>query len=144
MLCPERGVFIGTMRKELKCAVVAAAVAAVFGLLAAPAAIRAEGEVPSVRYMRITAYASTPDETDNTPFVTANGIRVRDGIVATNLLPFGTQIEIPDLFGNKVFAVEDRMSPRIKNTIDIWMPTRAGAIRFGVKYTNVLVLLPQT
>ena len=90
--------------------------------------------------MRITAYASVPDETDDTPFITANGTHVRDGIVASNILPFGTRIQIPKLFGNKIFTVEDRMSRRIKNTIDIWMPNVPAAVDFGVAHASVLVL----
>ena len=94
--------------------------------------------------MRITAYASVPAETDNTPFITANGTHVRDGVVASNILPFGTKIEIPDLFGTKIFTVEDRMNPRIKNTIDIWMSNRLRAVDFGVTHASVIVLGSQT
>jgi len=90
--------------------------------------------------MRITAYASVPDETDNTPFITANGTHVHDGVVASNILPFGTKIQIPSLFGNKIFTVEDRMSQKIKNTIDIWMPNVPAAVDFGVTHTSVVVL----
>ena len=90
--------------------------------------------------MRITAYASVPEETDDTPFITANGTRVHDGIVASNILPFGTKIQIPALFGEKIFTVEDRMSKRIGNTIDIWMPTKLDAVDFGVTHTSVIVL----
>jgi 3D (Asp-Asp-Asp) domain-containing protein len=90
--------------------------------------------------MRITAYASVPEETDDTPFITANGTHVHDGVVASNILPFGTKIQIPDLFGNKIFTVEDRMSKKIKNTIDIWMPTKLDAVDFGVTHTSVIVL----
>jgi 3D (Asp-Asp-Asp) domain-containing protein len=93
-----------------------------------------------VRLMRITAYTSLPDETDSTPFITANGTYVHSGIVATNLFPFGTKIEIPALFGDRVFVVEDRMSPRFNNTIDIWMPTRGDAVYFGLNYANVVIL----
>ncbi|HNY97834.1 MAG TPA: hypothetical protein PKM84_01795, partial [Candidatus Pacearchaeota archaeon] len=32
----------------------------------------------------VTAYSSTPDQCDDTPFVTAAGNQVRDGIVAAN------------------------------------------------------------
>ena len=90
--------------------------------------------------MRITAYASVPDETDDTPFITADGATVHDGIVASNILPFGTKIRIPALFGSKIFTVEDRTSRRIKNTIDIWMPTVSAAVYFGVAHTSVVVL----
>src|SRR3990167_1248447 len=42
------------------------------------------------RYVTITAYSSTPEETDSTPFITASGTHVRDGVVAANFLPLGT------------------------------------------------------
>ena len=90
--------------------------------------------------VRVTAYASVPDETDDTPFITANGTYVHDGIVASNVLPFGTQIRIPELFGDKIFTVEDRMNKRIKNTIDIWMPSVSSAVHFGMTHTSIIVL----
>ena len=75
-----------------------------------------------VRTMRVfvTGYSSTPDQTDDTPFITASGKQVRDGIVATNLLPLGTKIKIPEIYGNKVFVVEDRMNARNNQHVDIW------------------------
>jgi 3D (Asp-Asp-Asp) domain-containing protein len=93
-----------------------------------------------VMYLRVTAYASVPDETDDTPFITASGETVRDGIVASNLLPFGTKIQIPSLFGNKIFTVEDRTSPRFAKTVDIWMPSKQKAIIFGANYATIIVL----
>jgi len=56
----------------------------------------------------ITAYSSTVWQTDDTPFITASGAFVEDGIVANNLFPFGTEIKIPELYGDKIFVVEDR------------------------------------
>jgi 3D (Asp-Asp-Asp) domain-containing protein len=97
---------------------------------------------PTVLSMRITAYASVVAETDNTPFITANGTYVHDGVVATNLLPFGTEIMIPSLFGNKVFTVDDRMAARFKNSVDIWMPSVGKALYFGVHYAQVVVIPP--
>jgi len=91
-------------------------------------------------HLRITAYSSSADETDDTPFITASGQTVRDGIVATNMLPLGTKVQIPGLFGNKVFTVEDRMSPKFPKTIDIWMVTKSKAIYFGLHYADVVVL----
>ena len=96
--------------------------------------------VVSVMPMRITAYASVPDETDSTPFITADGSHVGPGEVASNILPFGTKIEIPALFGNEIFTVHDRMSQRIKNTIDIWMPSVKQAIYFGCEHAEIVVL----
>lgn len=87
----------------------------------------------------LTAYSSTSDQTDASPFITANGSHVADGIVAANFLPFGTKLKIPQLFGDKIFSVEDRMNPRYYYKIDVWMPTREAAKKFGVKYAEVEV-----
>ena len=89
----------------------------------------------------LTGYSSTVDQTDDTPFITANGTYVHDGIIANNGLPFGTQIRIPELYGNKVFSVEDRMHWRMGDyNFDIWFPTYEQAKDFGVKYAYVEVL----
>ena len=89
----------------------------------------------------VTAYSSTPGQTDETPFVTASNKYVRDGIVANNLLPFGTKVRIPKLYGDKVFTVEDRMNKRKGNYhFDIWMPSQDLAINFGLKTAEIEVL----
>lgn len=88
----------------------------------------------------VTAYSSTPEETDDTPFITAMNTQVRDGIVAANFLPFGTKLQIPEHFGDKVFTVEDRMHRRKTNFVDIWMPTKQDALNFGISYTEIIVL----
>jgi len=88
----------------------------------------------------VTAYSSTPEQTDDTPFVTASGKQVREGIVATNLLPLGTKIKIPEIYGNKVFVVEDRMNPRNNQHVDIWFPTYWEAKYFGIKRVSIVVL----
>ena len=104
-------------------------------------------EVPQVtrnvnetRDVWVTAYSSTPEETDDSPFITASGTYVRDGILATNLLPFGTEVKIPDAFGNKIFVVEDRMHRRKTNNVDIWMPSKSEALQFGIRYATIEVL----
>lgn len=100
-------------------------------------------EKKSVRRIRVvlTAYSSTVAQTDDTPFITANGTYVHDGIVANNGLPFGTQIRIPEIYGDKVFSVEDRMHwSRNGYYFDIWFPTYEQAKNFGVKYAYVEVL----
>lgn len=93
-----------------------------------------------VESVYITAYSSRPQETDDTPFITASGSHVRDGVVAANWLPFGTRIRIPALFGNKVFIVEDRMHRRNADKLDIWFASTKDAIHFGVKKTKVEIL----
>ena len=89
----------------------------------------------------ITAYSSTPWETDDTPFLTAAGTQVRDGIVANNLLPFGTKIRIPEIYGEKVFVVEDRMNwKKGKYYFDIWFPSYSEALNFGAKRAYIEIL----
>ncbi len=90
-----------------------------------------------VRKLKITAYSSSPDETDDTPNITAMGSETRNGVIAANFLPFGTQVRIPKLFGDTVFTVEDRMHRRFQDRLDVWFPTKAEAKRFGLQYTEV-------
>jgi len=92
------------------------------------------------RIVFVTAYSSTPDQTDSTPFITASGTHVRDGIVACNFLSFGTYVRFPDIYGDKIFVVEDRMALRNSHKIDIWFNTRWEAIQFGARNIRVEVL----
>lgn len=101
---------------------------------------------PSVKALRkmdvnITAYSSTPEQTDDTPFITASGAHVEDGIVANNLLPFGTKLRIPKVFGDKIFVVKDRMNARYDaDHLDIWFSETKDAKRFGVKKAQIEIL----
>lgn len=106
------------------------------------APVATEKEVITIREMTIpaTAYSSTPDQTDDTPFITARGTYVRDGIVAANFLPFGTKIKIPDIYGDKIFVVEDRMNRRYWHKIDIWFPDRESALEFGIRTVKIQIL----
>lgn len=88
----------------------------------------------------VTAYSSDEDQTDSTPFITASGERVRDGIVAANFLPFGTKIKIPKLFGDKVFVVKDRMAKRFSDRVDVWVHDRIAAQRIGLQNAEIIVL----
>lgn len=100
-----------------------------------------EEEVKKTIKVVITAYSSCPLETDDTPLITANGSQVAEGIVANNLLPFGTKIRIPELYGNKVFIVQDRMnSKKGYYHVDIWFPSKEQAINFGAVKTYIEVL----
>jgi len=89
--------------------------------------------------VELTGYSSTVDQTNSQPFITASGHRVRNGIVAANFLNFGTEIRIPEHFGDEVFVVKDRMNIRYSNPkngsydgyVDIWFPDRQSANNFG-------------
>ncbi|MFH1236595.1 MAG: hypothetical protein V1685_06735 [Parcubacteria group bacterium] len=97
-------------------------------------------DAKQVVYLNITAYSSTPDQTDGDPFTTASGSKVRDGVIAANFLPIGTRVRIPDHFGDKIFVVEDRMNPRHRYMADIWMASRDQAKEWGARYTKLEVL----
>lgn len=93
--------------------------------------------------MVITAYTSHAAQTDSTPCITASGLDVcergMEDIVATNFnwLPFGTKIKIPELFGDRVFIIHDRMNSRYSQRVDVWMKSYAEAVKFGKKYASV-------
>ena len=88
----------------------------------------------------LTAYSSTEDQTDSTPFIAASGKYVYDGMVAANFLPFGTKIKIPELFGDRIFTVDDRMNRRYQNRVDIWFGDRTSAINFGIKKAIIEII----
>lgn len=102
--------------------------------------------VPDRRFRAtITAYTSTADQTDSTPFIAASGKRVHDRMIAANGLPFGTIVKIPSLYGDKEFVVEDRMNARYTlGRMDIWLDaTKAEARKFGVKRVDVEIYYPE-
>lgn len=92
----------------------------------------------------ITAYNSEAGQTDDSPCITANNFNVCDyGVedtIAANFLPFGSKVKIPELFGNRVFVVRDRMNRRFSNRVDVWMIERPDAVNFGVKIAKIEVL----
>ncbi len=94
----------------------------------------------------ITAYTSTPGQTDDSPFIAASGKRVHDGMIAANGLPFGTRIKIPAVYGEKIFVVEDRMNSRYGyGRFDVWLDmSRAEARKFGVKRVEVEIFYPDS
>jgi 3D (Asp-Asp-Asp) domain-containing protein len=100
-------------------------------------------DAPAVRvaYATITAYASIPGETDDSPFVTADGSHVADGIVAANWLKFGTRIRIPQLSGDKVYVVHDRMNKRYSDRVDVWVPTVAQENAVGLRRNYKIEIL---
>ena len=81
----------------------------------------------------VSAYSSTADQTDDTPFIMASGKHVYNGAVAANFLPLGTKVRFPEQYGDKIFTVEDRMNRRYSFKMDIWMETREKALNFGLK-----------
>lgn len=96
----------------------------------------------SVRTM--TAYNSLPEQTDSTPCITANGFDVckhwTEDTVAANFLKFGTKIRIPELFGDRIFIVRDRMNARYSDRVDIWMKDKQDARKFGRRTAKIEIV----
>lgn len=82
----------------------------------------------------VTKYNSLPEQTDDTPFITASGQTTRDGIVANNCLPFGSKV----IINNKEYEVQDRMNKRYKcENYDIWSASYKEARQFGAQRLEV-------
>ena len=91
-------------------------------------------EVVKVFYVTATAYNPLPEQTDSTPFITASGERVRNGIVAANWFPFGTKLRINE----EIYEVQDRMNKRYNYPyIDIFMWELEEAREFGRKKLKI-------
>lgn len=101
---------------------------------------KGRGSKPAVIRTVITAYTSSREETDDTPFITASGSYARYGIVAANFLPLGTKIRLPKIFGEQIFIVEDRLHTRYNNRVDIWLSNKVQAINFGLKVSEIEIL----
>jgi 3D (Asp-Asp-Asp) domain-containing protein len=115
-----------------------------------------------VRTMVATAYSSDPWQTDDTPFIPADGSNLLTEFetygavyaIASNDLPLGAIVRLPDLFGDQRFVVRDRMNRRYtgKGRLDIYMAvpgedgeldldaSRDAARAFGIKRTRVEIL----
>ena len=105
-----------------------------------PSKKAATKSVPKTYLVPSTGYSSTKDQTDESPFITAMGTNVRDGVVAANFLPLGTVIKIPEIFGDKVFVVEDRMNSRYTFKMDLWFPTREAAMEWGLRKIKIEII----
>ena len=105
---------------------------------------QSQDDIKWSRYLVVTAYNSELGQTDDSPCITANNFNVCDyGVedtIAANFLPFGAKVKIPELFGERVFTVRDRMNRRFSNRVDVWMQEKPDAINFGVKIAKIVVL----
>lgn len=120
----------------------------------------AAGERDPLRsmYVIVTSYSSDPYQTDSSPCYPAMNYDLctwaEKGVVntvAANFLPLGTQVKFPELYGDKVFVVRDRMNARYNGTnkVDIYSavldetgkldPTasREAAKNFGLKHLKM-------
>jgi len=101
-------------------------------------------DVLNITARTITAYNSEVAQCDDTPCITANGFDVCEhGVedtIAANFLKFGTKVRIPDLFGDRIFIVRDRMNKRYSNRVDVWMIEKTDAKKFGVRIAEIEIV----
>lgn len=86
-----------------------------------------------------TWFTSTVQECDSTPFITADGTRVRNGILAVsvdllNTFDYGDSVYIEDLGW---FTIHDRMNGRWKKRIDIWCEDTHTALQNGIQRKEI-------
>jgi 3D (Asp-Asp-Asp) domain-containing protein len=93
-----------------------------------------------------TAYSSDVGQTDESPCIPADGYDLcahyekfgEGNTIAANFLPLGAQVKIPELFGDRILVVHDRMNRRYGDyRIDIWLPTKDEAVKFGSKVIDL-------
>ena len=80
------------------------------------------GGVPTIETVEATAYTWTGNKM-------ANGLYPTEGYVASNKLPLGTKIYIPEM--GQHYIVGDRIGH--SSELDIYMDSRNKAINFGRK-----------
>ncbi len=96
----------------------------------------------------VTFYTPSVDETDDTPFITASGQRVRSGICAISRdleklgFTFGRTIYVEGLGS---FEIQDRMHRRWKKRIDILVMSKKRARSLGkIENASVILFEPTT
>lgn len=114
----------------------------------APAPVTSVNKV--VRYkttVQVSGYNSEVGQTDDSPFIMANGNHVHWGAVAANIIDangrniaFGTRIKIPSLYGDQIFIVEDRLNKRYTKNVDIWFEHKADALKLGRRTVEIEIL----
>ena len=84
----------------------------------------------------VTGYSSEISQTDSTPFITASGTKVRDGVIACPMyLEIGTWLFID----GDVYICEDRMKQTepYMYYFDIWFATREEALEWGKQLKEI-------
>ena len=91
---------------------------------------------PETMTMTATAYSW---ECGNGDDLTASMTPIREGVIAVDksVIPLGSQVEI---VGLGVFSAEDTGSAIRGNRVDVFMPSRGEALRFGRQMVEIRVI----
>jgi 3D (Asp-Asp-Asp) domain-containing protein len=106
--------------------------------------INSDLAITKTAFYEVTAYTSEIGQCDGDPCHTAMGFNLCtynvEDTISANFLPFGAKIRMPELFGDRVFIVRDRMNSRFDDRIDVWFKDSHQAKHFGVKIAKVEIL----
>ncbi len=97
----------------------------------------------STKQLTVTAYSPRPQETDDTPGITASNTKVREGIVAVSRdlfrqgWVFGKKVYIKN---HGIFTISDLMNKRKQKSMDIFMHNTNKALEFGRRKLEVILL----
>ena len=93
--------------------------------------------------VKVTAYTASVEECDDTPNITASNKRVKVGYIALSRdieKDFGYKFgDIIIIQGIGYFIFEDRMHKRKTRQVDIFMLSKASALKFGVKQDIMII-----
>ena len=85
----------------------------------------------------VTSYSSDPEQTDDTPDITASGSHVHEGTAACPYrYALGTKVAIAGM----VYTCEDRMNRSYPDRFDVWSPTKEAAITWGLQTIEVTII----
>ena len=88
-----------------------------------------------------TAYNSTVSQCDASPCIAARGFNLcehnEEDVIAANFLPIDAEVRFPELYGDKIFTVVDRMHPRYNYRVDFWKKDLQEAKEFGVRRVKI-------
>lgn len=87
----------------------------------------------------ITAYTSSPDETDDTPTLMADGTNTRQGAIACpSKYSFGTKV----IIGDDTYFCADRMNKRYRDSehFDIWVQDKNSAFEWGRRTLTIKII----
>ena len=93
-------------------------------------------ETNELGYRIVTAYNPVPNQTDNTPCISASGMNICEiqrNIIATNEFAFGTLLMID----GKVWEVQDRTNKRYSHRIDLLMYDYQEAKNWGKRTLKI-------
>lgn len=135
----SRYIDISWVKQKILCTVLT------LGILAVPKSVDLALKIdfPKGAVCTVTFYTPCQAETDDTPYITASGLRVRQGICAVSRdlerygFTFGKTIYVEGLGS---FEVQDRMHRRWQRRVDILVMHKRDARRLG-KMRNVPVVL---